>query len=476
MRSIDSRRPRRTKCYNIPMSISFTNGGSVGLGEIPTLSFAEFEGEFEKISRVAGARVLALWCLADARVVCVLGNPETKKLEAFAVPRADYRPLARKFPTVQRFERELFGDPDLEPVTPLKGEAAHEVAVGPVHAGVIEPGHFRFQCMGEDVYALEIRLGYQHRGAERLMVEAKSDARRLALAETVAGDTSIAATLAATKALNLAYSPIFSNLSDILLELERIANHVGDLGALSGDVAYLPTASFCGRIRGEYLNMTAEFVGNRFGRNALLASAPTPETYKKVLDWFVRTEHELFHALDLLFAETGAVERFEDTGKVPRELAASIGLVGMAGRASGLKTDSRVDFPFDDERIRESLVSSAYEPTGDVLSRARQRYEELKVSHAIVRRLLSAPLQPLEPIESSVPRASSLTVAVVEAWRGELVHLAVRGADGALEAYKIFDPSYHNWFGLAQALKGEQISNFPICNKSFNLSYCGVDR
>lgn len=455
------------------MTYSMTNGSSVSLKDIPVLSGADFERLLaDKLT--ACCRILALWKLPDGRITAALGNPETKKLEVFSTEATDLKlPVA-----AHRFVAEYRGESeDLAPVTPLKGEAAHEVAVGPVHAGVIEPGHFRFQCMGEDVHSLEIRLGYQHRGAEELIVSAASDIRRLAIAETVAGDSSIAATLAASKALTY-NSHSNSHLLTLLLELERIANHVGDLGALSGDVAYLPTASFCGRIRGEYLNMTAEFVGNRFGRNSLISSAPTPEKIAKVREWFIRTEHELFHALDLLFAETGAIERFEGTGRVDAALAKEIGLTGMAGRASGLKCDSRIDFPFADETITSTLVSSEVEMTGDVLSRARQRYEELKVSHEIVRHLLAsdALTVALSPSSSPTPSPSSLTLAAVEAWRGELVHLAVRDEQGALVQYKIFDPSYHNWFGLAQALKGEQISNFPICNKSFNLSYCGVDR
>lgn len=463
------------------MVIEFSNSSPIALETIPVLSFDEFAAQL-KGSLAQGSRALALTRLEDGRLLAVLGNPETHKLSAVSVREEAYRPLARELPALQRFERELFGDPDSEDVHPLKGEAAHEVAVGPVHAGVIEPGHFRFQCLGEDVHSLEIRLGYQHRGAEKLIVSAANDSRRLALAETVAGDSSVAATVAAVHALGLrsSYPLVDSDFFTLLLELERIANHVGDLGALSGDVAYLPTASFCGRIRGEYLNMTAEFVGNRFGRNALLAPLPTKETREKVLAWFERTEFDLFHALKLLFTETGAIERFEGTGRVAPELAREIGLVGMAGRASGLKTDSRVDFPTENERVTDSLVSDGYEPTGDVLSRARQRFEELKVSHAIVRHLLSQPLESQAALSSATSSktalASSLTVAVVEAWRGELVHLAVRDDSGKLALYKIFDPSYHNWFGLAQALRGEQISNFPVCNKSFNLSYCGVDR
>lgn len=455
------------------MTYSMTNGSSVALKDIPVLSGADFESLLaDKLT--ACCRILALWKLPDGRITVALGNPETKKLEVFSTETTDLKLPA----AAHRFVAEYLGESeDLAPVTPLKGEAAHEVAVGPVHAGVIEPGHFRFQCMGEDVHSLEIRLGYQHRGAEELIVGASSDIRRLAIAETVAGDSSIAATLAASKSLTY-NSHSNSHFLTLLLELERIANHVGDLGALSGDVAYLPTACFCGRIRGEYLNMTAEFVGNRFGRNLLLASAPTPEKIAKVREWFIRTEHELFHALDLLFAETGAIERFEGTGRVDDALAKEIGLTGMAGRASGLKCDSRIDFPFADETITSTLVSADVEMTGDVLSRARQRYEELKVSHEIVRHLLASDALTVAPSPSPTPSpsTSSLTLSAVEAWRGELVHLAVRDEQGALVQYKIFDPSYHNWFGLAQALKGEQISNFPICNKSFNLSYCGVDR
>lgn len=366
----------------------------------------------------------------------------------------------------------------------MTGAQAHEVAVGPVHAGVIEPGHFRFQCLGEDVRNLEISLGYQHRGVEKLIVEADGDVRRLALAQSVAGDTSVAATLACRAALGIGTEgqTCFANL---LLELERIANHVGDLGALAGDVAYLPTASFCGRIRGEYLNMTALFTGNRFGRvlsPETLPSVGSPAFQAKLdkfVPWFLRTERECFHALDLLFSESSAIERFEGTGVVSEKDARTIGMVGVAARASGV-TDTMGGWP---------VVGG-----GDVLARARQRYEELKVSHRRIGQLLSAfgggessvpPYDALRIHELSLSDGSRVRIAVVDAWRGELVHAAkfddqssasISASASFLSSYRIFDPSYFNWFGLSLALRGEQISNFPICNKSFNLSYCGVDR
>ena len=345
-------------------------------------------------------------------------------------------------------------------VSPLKGEAAHEVAVGPVHAGVIEPGHFRFQCMGEDVYNLQIFLGYQHRGVEEEIVRADGNLpRQIALAETCAGDTSIAAAtcfaeiIEARDALSTSTSSL--HLRELLLELERIANHVGDLGALAGDVAFLPTSSFCGRIRGEYLNMTALICGNRFGRNAVVPGGMrvtlTDEKTAQLKDWIVRVKKDLDAALKLMFEEPTVCERFDGTGVVPKDVAADLGLVGVARRASD-------------------------ELNGDVLSRARIRRLEIEEAHEKVFALLaSAPHSNPNAQTSKHPNALVAIVSTVAAWRGPLVHAALFD-HGKMTDYHIVDPSAHNWQGLAWALRGEQISNFPICNKSFNLSYCGTDR
>ena len=233
-----------------------------------------------------------------------------------------------------------------EGVAALKGAAAHEVAVGPVHAGVIEPGHFRFQCMGEDVYNLQIFLGYQHRGVEEAIVAADGNLpRQIALAETCAGDTSAAAAIAFSELMERAFPERFPQpgqealrLREILLELERIANHTGDLGALAGDVAFLQTASFSGRIRGEYLNMTALLCANRFGRNAIIPGGariiPSAEKYAQIKDWIGRVKPELDRALKLMFHEHSVCDRFDGTGKVSKEIAREIGLVGVARRAS----------------------------------------------------------------------------------------------------------------------------------------------
>jgi len=362
-------------------------------------------------------------------------------------------------------------------VSPLKGESAHEVAVGPVHAGVIEPGHFRFQCMGEDVYNLQIFLGYQHRGVEDAIVRADGNhARQIALAETCAGDTSIAAATCFAEICEArdGKHPTDEDLRlrELLLELELVANHVGDLGALAGDVAFLPTASFCGRIRGEYLNMTALVCGNRFGRNAVVPGgmrvALTDEKKAKLTEWIARTKKDLDGALKLMFEEPTVLERLEGTGVVSKEIAEEIGLVGVARRAS-------------------------VELHGDVLSRAQIRRIEIDEAHARIASLLGdaascrvtaitatgpgdAASCRVTPQGDAASRRVTAIVATINAWRGPLVHAALFDTDGKLLRYKIVDPSAHNWQGLAYALRGEQISNFPICNKSFNLSYCGTDR
>ncbi len=349
-------------------------------------------------------------------------------------------------------------------VAPLKGAASHEVAVGPVHAGVIEPGHFRFQCMGEDVFNLQIFLGYQHRGVEQAILDSDGNIpRQIALAETCCGDTSAAAATAFAEIMEHMFPQRFQAPSNealriraLLVELERIANHVGDLGALAGDVAFLQTASFCGRIRGEYLNMTALLCGNRFGRNAIVPGGArvtlSSGVCAQINSWIHRVKPELDRALKLMFHEHSVCDRFDGTGVVTKDIARKIGLVGVARRASE-------DF------------------NGDVMARALVRRVEIDEAHERIARLLEDKFQfPAPKPPSTVTDGITAVIATVPAWRGPLVHAAAFSSEGKMIRYKIVDPSAHNWPGLAWALRGEQISNFPICNKSFNLSYCGTDR
>jgi Ni,Fe-hydrogenase III large subunit len=363
----------------------------------------------------------------------------------------------------------------------VDGPGVHEVAVGPVHAGIIEPGHFRFQCAGETVLHLEIQLGYQHRGAEALLLRSRP-ARRLVIAESIAGDTVIGHTTAyckAIEALTGAEVPARAQaVRAIALELERIANHVGDLGALCGDVGYLPGAAYLGRLRGEFLNVLLELSGNRFGRGLLIPGGVRFDLddarRTQVSTQLARAHADVENVCELVFSNPSVLSRFEQAGELSHATAEQLGMVGPVARASGCARDVRADHPSGLYRFAHIPVARLSD--GDVLARALIRHIEARRSLAFVReeldRLpsggLAAPL--------GTPAPDALVMVLIEGWRGEIAHLAVTDAGGALRSYQIVDPSLHNWFGLAMAMRGEQISDFPLCNKSFGLSYAGHDR
>jgi Ni,Fe-hydrogenase III large subunit len=362
----------------------------------------------------------------------------------------------------------------------VEGEEIHEVAVGPVHAGVIEPGHFRFQCHGEKVFHLEISLGYQHRGMERALLGGP-DKRTIPYMETLAGDTSVGHSTAycqVVEALAGCRTPLRAQaLRGIALELERLANHTGDLGALAQDVGYLPTAAYCGRLRGDFLNATALLCGSRFGRGLVRPGGVRFDLDADRIDQLrSRLEaalKDVAGAAGLLWDTSSVQARFEDTGVVSRQAAEEIGLVGVAARACELDRDVRHDFPAGIYRFAQVPISTA--ETGDVLARAYVRWLEIQRSGEFLREQLRQLPEGPERVPMASLQPDALAVALVEGWRGEICHVAMTDGQGRFAAYKVVDPSFHNWFGLALALRGQQISDFPLCNKSFNLSYCGHD-
>ena len=368
------------------------------------------------------------------------------------------------------------------PFFSIDSEELHKVGVGPIHAGIIEPGHFRFLCNGEQILHLEIQLGYQHRGLEQLFLDKKKMLQRATLSENIAGDTVAGHTTAFShlweSLCDFQASPDIELARTLALELERIAIHTGDLSAACTDIAYQLGSSVFGRLRTPMVNYFQEWCGNRLakglirpGRNQFPITEALSNRLKDVLKKF---EPDFVEMNAELFKLPSALSRFERTGIVTYDDVLSIGTVGMSARMSGLNRDIRQSHPF-------SLYKMAkHEPVikhhGDVFSRLQIRKKEVLQSILYIRSMLNNPMEnPVKDTSLNNPKADSFAISLVEGWRGEICHCAITDSKGELIAYKIKDPSFHNWLALALSVRNNEISDFPICNKSFNLSYCGHD-
>jgi len=489
---------------NTPFAL-LANATCLSMSDVPTWPVAYLvRATAAELDR--GARLCAWFGVPDkngTEIVAVIAFDADNTLAvARSTPfRGEYPSLTATHPQAHLFEREVWeqhglspvGHPWLKPVrrgsggAPVNGEffrvegrEIHEVAVGPVHAGIIEPGHFRFQCNGEEVLHLEIALGYQHRGIEAALTGGPHLAT-MSQMETIAGDTTIGHSTAYAmllEALAGTEAPLRAQwLRALALELERLANHTGDLGALSGDVAFLPTSAACGKIRGDFLNLTAMICGNRFGRGLIRPGGCRqdlePARVSALLEKLRLSLKDVDEAIAWLWDANSVRSRFDGTGAVFTEQANAMGLVGVAARASALVRDVRFDHPAGWHRFAQLPV--AVWPGGDVAARAKVRCLEIQRSGTFLEEQLAAPPENEVRAHLPEPAANSLAVALVEGWRGEICHVALTAAGGRFRGYKITDPSFHNWTGLALALRGQAISDFPLCNKSFNLSYCGFD-
>lgn len=498
--------------------LEFSNGELIPRKEIPKLSIEVFHQEALYLIE-KGGKIVQYFAYLDDNAVKLIAILRTNKLfvaECESPPEI-YPSLTQHCEPFHMFEREIaeqygmipkdhpwlkmvryhpnyrnrpdvFGNqyhsdiPGNYNYYQVEGEEIHEVAVGPVHAGVIEPGHFRFNCIGERVLNLEIQLGYQHRGIEMLFPVSKPKQFPI-LAEGIAGDTAVANCLCmsqAIEALTMRKPDTGAKIiRTIALELERIANHVGDLGALSGDVAFLPAANYFGRMRGDFLNLSQLLGGSRFGKGLVrpggVEFSLSDEDRYSLSQRLAELKPQVTEVIDLLFDTHSVRARFIGCGSVNRSDAEKLGLVGPAGRASGIAYDVRRSFPT--ESYYRLTIPEKSETTGDVFARAKVRADEIHQSIRFIQHLLNETIHTRcvkDGVDSQLAR-NSFVATLNEAWRGELSHCILTDNNGEIIRYKIKDPSFHNWSGLSMALRNTGISDFPLNNKSFNLSYCGFD-
>jgi len=495
--------------------ISIRNNETISIDSIPELDYSAFlELNVFSLIKSAGSHCVSYFGFpygGKIKLICCIANDEQNSINISSSVVDSSQSLfsfSKHNFVFEKFEREIhenFGisytdHPWLKPVRfpfnrfnkkttvadypffTIESEELHEVGVGPIHAGIIEPGHFRFICNGEQILHLEIQLGYQHRGIEQLFLEKKKLLQRITLAENIAGDSVAGHTVAFVNLWeNLCrYQPgrDLQLSRTIALELERIAVHTGDLSAMCTDVAYQLGSSVYGRLRTPVINYFQQWCGNRLAKGLIRAGKnnyPFTQTLAdELLKLFDEYEKDFEEISEELFSLPSALARFEKTGVITTEQATALGTVGMSARMSAIKRDIRYSHPHDlyPKLQHQPLIKNH----GDVHSRARLRKKEISQSIEYIRELIQNP----EPDTYSVgelPDASpsSFTISLVEGWRGEICHCAITNDKGELIHYKIKDPSFHNWLALALAVRNNEISDFPICNKSFDLSYCGHD-
>ncbi len=433
-------------------------------------------------------------------------------LRGHASTGQSYPSLTVRFPAAQIFERELWeqtglvpeGHPWLKPVRfegarqghtddypffKVRGAEVHEVAVGPIHAGVIEPGHFRFMCHGERVHHLEIQLGYQHRAVEALLLQ-KPPHRLSPLVESIVGDSVVAYSWAFNAALEyLANRPVATVTQAsraIGLELERMAMHLATLTGLATDIAYLQPAGTYQRLRTAIINASQRVCGNRFGKGWIRpgAAAPMDDALRADLLNTLQAFQTDFNQVNALVRSSRSTQaRFKGVGTVSRQAALDMGLTGVVARASGIELDLRHALP--DGIYAAHPPQTLTESSGDCWARMGQRMGEAQTSTQWLIDRLADPALNLSDYRDPFAagsltgdwalRPETLVVSLVEGVRGPVMVALETDATGKLIHAKVQDPSLANWFGLAFALRGQQISDFPICNKSFDLSYCGND-
>ncbi len=488
------------------------------MADIPVMEYSVFCSRLSDLLEHEANHCVAYYAVETEgrlKFYCSVADDENNTIAIFSHLQNSLQPslksLTPALPQLHNFEREIHenygvefeGHPWLKPLRyphdrsdtlnvmdnypfyKIDGEDLHEVGVGPIHAGVIEPGHFRFICNGEKVLHLEIQLGYQHRGVEKMLRNEKSPLRRCLISESIAGDTSIGHGLAHVQIMeSLSGLEVHDSLRIercIALELERLALHIGDTAALCGDVAYQLGQVVCEALRTTIINTTQFWCGNRFGKGLIRPGGSnyplTEASSKEILQNVTEAGKRFAEMTGRIYSLPTALARFEDIGTVTNLQASRIGAVGMAARTCGIVRDIRKTHPF--QYYGQMGIQPVIQKSGDVLARAVQRDLEARDSVRMIGKLIEIwrgiDHRIKKPVYNYKLKPDSYAVSLTEAWRGEICHAVITDKSGDVVHYKVKDPSFHNWLALALAVRNQEISDFPVCNKSFNLSYCGND-
>ncbi len=363
----------------------------------------------------------------------------------------------------------------------VAGEGVYEIPVGPVHAGIIEPGHFRFSVMGEEIISLEPRLGYVHKGSEKLF-EVLPLADTVKLSERISGDSSFHHSLAFCQAMEILtgieVTPRAGTLRVVFAELERLANHLGDMGAIMLDTGFSFGGSNGSRLRELVMQLNERLTGSRFLRGVNQIGGVSKDISSAdvaaALQDIKLLQIDFTEMLDIALGRISLLNRLSGTGTLPATAAAHYGVLGVAGRAVGRAYDARVDYPY--AQYSRMPVEIAIEQSGDVQARFTIRAKEVVNSIAIITHALQTlPAGAIASAHMPTVPQNKMAINVVEGWRGDIVYVVMTNTAGEISRVKVRDVSFLNWQAVPQAVTNDMMPDFPLINKSFNLSYSGND-
>ena len=404
------------------------------------------------------------------------GHPDLRRLPLHQFWPAHYHPLLKDATVRQDF----YDDGSPYPFRRVEGEGVYEITVGPVHAGIIEPGHFRFSVDGETIINLESRMYFVHKGIEKLF-ESATLVKGLKLAERISGDSSVAHAIAFCQAIEslagATIPPRAAYLRIVLLELERLYNHIGDVGAICTDTGFAVANAHALRLREDLLRLNARLVGHRLLRDALVPGGMArdfgAEQIADARDSIARVSADFDEIVEIATTNGLVLDRLHGTGRLSHETAREMQVVGVPARASGIDQDARRDHPFAAYAALPPRVVVYSE--GDVWARLMVRVEEAREATHLIRSALEAlPSGSLAVPLDALPEGEG-AFGLVEGWRGPIWHWVVAGKNNTLRRVKIKDPSFANWPALNYAILENIVPDFPLVNKSFNLSYAGND-